>query len=646
MRRLFLMLLAVLILLIPQFVQAWEWEVDTSYLNPTGYPVDNIITAVWSIYDPGPQNELSWVMLESDGTVLRLIPQWNESGNITGWTEDQDHFAGINAPISAYQIFFGQWNPYHDGPQLMFISPDGGASIWVNFGTLENPDWQTSINFVPRTIEVQPPYGIGTGNVDGDDLVDLLYLYQTGLIHYEWDETAEEWIYQRTLMEFDPPVNAMAIRVADLDGDGDTDCILTNSNQNEYYSYQLLVNQGTYFQELRTLPAWQGEAIPVDLDGDEELDLAFVNGYAKAVEPSHFQWHDPTIFISGLPDAIHHTADGSIRTINRPTWYEATGYHWTYRTGELTDIGFQTTWWAGYILSDEYGTGGTTPRTGSIFDDMNGDGVLDLLVITNPGEMTAFRNDGSEDEPFYVPDETLFPLNLFSTPWNIQGHDLDGNGYVDYMFFRENNWMIYMGGAEEDGSRFWDRNDNLASTILQLGTGNRVFGDVDGDGDADLIYTVGSFSQLLLNEERDGERVFDQEPGALPEDVGFYSGTYCFDFDNDGTEDIAQGKKVYLSRLHGDAAESDPLPYQIYLAVAPNPFNSMTRVTLAIPVHEEVRAGLYNMLGQQVANLNQGVLPAGVHHISINGSNFASGVYLLRLEAYGQVHQRRLVLVK
>lgn len=650
MRRFALMMLATMILLIPQLVQAWEWEVDETILNPTGFPLQNTDIAVWAIYDPSPHDALSWVALEADGGLLRLIPQWDGSGSIVGWTEDRAFFDTVTAPESAYQIFVGEWNPSHFGQQLMFVNANGTIAIWYNNGTVESPEWQTSVNTISPVFNLVPPYGIATGNLDGDDILDLVFLHEGQVSHAEWDAEAEGWVTQTSGISMEMPDNMMGIRTADLDGDGDMDFILTENHQNVFLSYQVYLTE--YSETVReidylsTLPYWHGAPIPADLDGDGSLELAYADGYARAVIDSVSQWQDPVTFVGGPFDTMNRAEDGTIRYIQRPAWYQATGYHWTLRSGEIGSGGYQLTGWDGGILNNNYGTGGTVPRTGSIFDDMNGDGVTDLLVITNPGEMTAFRNDGTDEVPVYVADETLFPLDLFNTPWNIQGHDLDGNGYVDYMFYREGRWLIYMGGAEEDGSRYWDRNDELASTIIQLGEGIRIFGDVDGDGDADVIFTSGSHSQLFLNEERSGERIFDQEPGALPEDVGFYDGTYCFDFDGDGTEDIAQGRKVYLSRLNGDAAENDPLPYRIQLAIAPNPFNSMTRVTLALPEREEVRAGLYNMLGQQVATLNQGVLQPGIHHIAIDGSGYASGVYLLQLEAFGQVHQRRLVLVK
>jgi hypothetical protein len=70
----------------------------------------------------------------------------------------------------------------------------------------------------------------------------------------------------------------------------------------------------------------------------------------------------------------------------------------------------------------------------------------------------------------------------------------------------------------------------------------------------------------------------------------------------------------------------------------PNPFNPSTRISFSLPVLSNVTITVYDMLGQQVARLVNGSLPAGSHDVVWNGKDntgrsVASGVYFYRLDA-------------
>lgn len=88
----------------------------------------------------------------------------------------------------------------------------------------------------------------------------------------------------------------------------------------------------------------------------------------------------------------------------------------------------------------------------------------------------------------------------------------------------------------------------------------------------------------------------------------------------------------------------------------PNPFNIATRVNLDLPEAGRVQAVLYNLNGQEVRRLHDGVLNAGKHYLHWNGANEAgdvmsSGIYTLRVffesaSGNGEVATRRLMLMK
>lgn len=83
----------------------------------------------------------------------------------------------------------------------------------------------------------------------------------------------------------------------------------------------------------------------------------------------------------------------------------------------------------------------------------------------------------------------------------------------------------------------------------------------------------------------------------------------------------------------------------------PNPFNPTTNISFSVPVDVEVTLEVYNMLGQKVATLVDGRLPAGNHTVSWNGKtesgqSAATGVYFYRLRSDDFSQTRKMVLIK
>ena len=78
----------------------------------------------------------------------------------------------------------------------------------------------------------------------------------------------------------------------------------------------------------------------------------------------------------------------------------------------------------------------------------------------------------------------------------------------------------------------------------------------------------------------------------------------------------------------------------------PNPFNPLTEIRFAVPRAEFVTLKVFNLLGQEVATLVDGLMQAGVHHAGFDGANLASGVYLYRVESASFSATRKMLLMK
>jgi len=109
-------------------------------------------------------------------------------------------------------------------------------------------------------------------------------------------------------------------------------------------------------------------------------------------------------------------------------------------------------------------------------------------------------------------------------------------------------------------------------------------------------------------------------------------------------------RKVNLVRVEGTTgitAGDGTAPKRFVLHQNyPNPFNPSTTIRYALPKQSHVRLQIFNILGEEVATLVDKNLPAGQYEINWNANEFASGVYLYRLEAEGFEKTKKLMLLK
>lgn len=83
----------------------------------------------------------------------------------------------------------------------------------------------------------------------------------------------------------------------------------------------------------------------------------------------------------------------------------------------------------------------------------------------------------------------------------------------------------------------------------------------------------------------------------------------------------------------------------------PNPFNPVTKISFSAPRAGEVAVRVYNLRGELVRTLLDGRVEAGRRTVEWNGTDdrgaaVASGVYLYRVDGFGQTITRKMALVK
>jgi len=83
----------------------------------------------------------------------------------------------------------------------------------------------------------------------------------------------------------------------------------------------------------------------------------------------------------------------------------------------------------------------------------------------------------------------------------------------------------------------------------------------------------------------------------------------------------------------------------------PNPFNASMFISYRLPRTSHVRIAVYNILGQLVRVLVEGMMEAGVHRVywdgrDDDGTALGSGVYLVRMDAGDFRYVRKVLLVR
>ena len=78
----------------------------------------------------------------------------------------------------------------------------------------------------------------------------------------------------------------------------------------------------------------------------------------------------------------------------------------------------------------------------------------------------------------------------------------------------------------------------------------------------------------------------------------------------------------------------------------PNPFNPSTSLRLHIPMESSVNVSVYNLMGQRVDIIHDGLLSSGYTNLTWNASNFPSGMYIVRATSNAYTTSQKIMLLK
>jgi len=417
----------------------------------------------------------------------------------------------------------------------------------------------TAVNGASPTKYLVETMGSGAAFLDynSDGWVDLLFVDGGSVADPAAAARARHRLYRNDRGSFVDVTAASGIRhreygmgvcAGDVDGDGRIDIYVTNHGPNVLYRN---TGNGTFADTTRVagvgLAGWSTSCAFVDVDLDGDLDLFVVN-YLDAAKGDTRFCGDPQrrlrvychpLNYRGLPSVLYRNdGQGTFTDISAASGIgKFAGNGLGIAVGDYDDDGRPDVFVANdgvpnFLFHNEGGgrfaevgllagvsvarDGKARAGMGTEFADYSGDGRLDLVVTNHEFEThSLFRNDGNG----LFTDATIESgLSAPTLPWvgfGVAFFDFDNNGELDLSIVNghviDNTALFRAGSAHAQpkllfrntgGRRFADVSRQAGAGFANAGVGRTLItGDIDNDGDVDLVTTSnGGPAEVLRNE--------------------------------------------------------------------------------------------------------------------------------------------------
>jgi len=180
------------------------------------------------------------------------------------------------------------------------------------------------------------------------------------------------------------------------------------------------------------------------------------------------------------------------------------------------------------------------------------------------------------------------------------------------------------------------RNDSSATMTL-----DDHASDVE-DPDSLLTWSVSGNISVIIVIDASHVATFTSEPGFVGHENVIFT---LHDTEGATTSDTISVTVEPSSDVESNTSEVIPSDYSLSQNY-PNPFNPSTTIKFGLPQTTEVKLTVYNVLGQEVASLVNGVLPAGFHQTVFEAAGLSSGLYFLSISTPDFRAVRKMALMR
>jgi hypothetical protein len=570
--------------------------------------------------------------------------------------------------------------PECGGPACMRFAGDPDFAI-VPIVAREGATWKTVWN--EDLQDEGRGAGAAWGDYDGDGDLDLYLANWDGpnkLFRNDAGTFADA-----TAPPLDDAGAGTGVAWGDYDNDGDLDIYVANSDG----ANRLFRNDGRGFTDVTAGPL--GDTQPThgvawadyDLDGDLDIylldtgsnrllenagwptwEFSIAESTSSSAQSEGGAWGDydndgdPDLVVAnrGLPNRLYRNDDGVLTDVTAPPiggFETSIGVAWgDYDNDGDLDLYFGNMDGPNELLRNE-GDGSFTDMTAPPVDDpsndatgvawldYDNDGDLDLYVVNYYDENKLFRNEGPPTWSFV--DASIAPLDNDGSGWGVACADYDEDGEIDIYITNGGANRLFQNDSTGDTHWLGIRLEGTVSNRSAIGARVRVVA-----GGVSQIREVSGGSGYLSQDSLTLEfglgsatvvdTIVVRWPSSLTEAVVGVAA--------DQMIDIVEGALTGVDT--GDPAVGE----LILRGNFPNPFNPVTLIQFDLPVETVVTLTVYDLSGRPVRRLLSSELePAGRRSVPWDarderGHRVASGVYFYRLEAEGEMLERKMVLLK
>ncbi len=425
----------------------------------------------------------------------------------------------------------------------------------------------------------------------------------------------------------------------DIDGDGDKDLLMTG--QSPVRVTKLYINNGTgNFTETPTIfpNASSTVAVLKDLDNDSDLDL-FLSGISNVgvIFTNIYRNNGTGVFTQVANTALPIFVGGgaAIEDVDNDGDQDIIISAQTSTNSFVADVYLNN---GNAVFSAQGSTAFTAVKFSALaFIDIENDGDKDVIIsgkdASNVSSIKLYQNNGLGN--FTQNTNSIFAPVASN---DVDVADTDNDGDLDFLVSGSQagsiaNTILYTNNGL---GIFTPTTTNLQNTFA----GKNAFGDLDNDGDQDLLI-VGSQAGGLPNifnivYQNTGNNVFVQADVLGGE---YIADCVIDDFTGDGLKDIIiQGfinkTNVYWNTSTNLSVDNPTVSNQI-INYFPNPTKDIVNFNL----NEKIESiTIYNLLGQEVLSKQ-----VDSQEFVLDITNLSNGTYIVKLNTNGNSQTAKVI---